>query len=158
MSAQDLNRITVAIQGSDGLDGTYQRLSGSLQSAVLQTEPRVRLSRIQLSGLFRSDSGVEIVFSSPEFTYRSAGSRRNGGYAVYELGASTLLELRFVDDNRLPLELSRYRATYVEKADDNRVIRTLSLEPGTVGISGFRPSGEPTLVLEQIETVQAPGG
>jgi hypothetical protein len=158
ISVQDLNRITVSIAGSNGLDGTYERLTGSLQTAVLRSDARVRLSDIELSGLYRADEGLEIVFSAPEFTYRTAESRKVGGYVLYELGAELVLSLKFVDENRLPVEQRDYRVTYEQIQDDDRLVRRLQLEPGDVGIAGFSESGEDELVLEQITVVEDESG
>jgi hypothetical protein len=118
----------------------------------------VRLSDIELSGLYRADEGLEIVFSAPEFTYRTAESRKVGGYVLYELGAELVLSLKFVDENRLPVEQRDYRVTYEQIQDDDRLVRRLQLEPGDVGIAGFSESGEDELVLEQITVVEGESG
>ncbi|MFP4114310.1 MAG: pallilysin-related adhesin [Spirochaetota bacterium] len=154
VSVQDLNRISVSIPGTDGLDGTYDRLTGSLQAAVLESESRVRLSEHELSGLYRADDGLEVVFSNPEFSHRRGDTRSNGGYVLYRIGDELVLSLKFVDDNRLPIEQRDYRVTYEETSDDERIVRRLVLEPGEVGIAGFSETGDPETVLEQIELVE----
>jgi hypothetical protein len=149
---QDLNGITINMQGSDDLDGTYDRLTGSLQSAVLGNDTDIaELSDIAPRGLYQGDDGLEIVFGNPEFTMRSASGERSGGYALYRLSGTTILELKYVDANRLPVESRRYAVEYSETTDDDRLIRRMLLTPGIVGISGFAPSTESTLSLEQIE-------
>jgi hypothetical protein len=150
VSVQDLNRITIAIQGTNGLDGTYERLTGSLQTAVLRTEARMRLSETELSGLYRSDAGIEIVFRNPEFTFRDGGLRSSGGYALYGLGADLILAMKHVDENRLPQEQLTYRATFRETRGDDRIVRRLRLERGEIGIAGFFDTGHPEITLEQI--------
>ena len=150
VSVQDLNRITIAIQGTDGLDGTYERLTGSLQTAVLRTEARMRLSEIELSGLFRSDGGMEIVFRYPEFTFRDGRRHSSGGYTLYRLGSDLVLAMKHIDENRLPTEQLTYRATFQETHGDDRIIRRLRLERGEIGIAGFIDTGHPEIMLEQI--------
>ncbi|MFW6260542.1 MAG: pallilysin-related adhesin [Spirochaetota bacterium] len=153
VSVGDLNEITVSMQGSEGLDGTYERLTGSLQAAVLESDERVRLSPIDLSGLYRSDSGVEIFFSDPQFTYREGSDRRLGGYALYELGDDLVLSMKFVDENRLPTDHRDYRAVFDESREGDRIVRRLELAPGEIGIAGFDEMAGTELVLEQIEVL-----
>lgn len=150
----DLNRITISIQGTDGLDGTYERLTGALQTAVLRSEARVRLSSIELSGLYRADNGAEIVFSNPEFTYRHRNQRSVGGYALFTMGDDLVLSLKHIDENRLPVDQQTYRMTFSESRSDDRLIRRLRLEPGELGIAGFFETGQAELVLEQITTLE----
>ncbi len=154
VTVQDLNRITISVQGTDGLDGTYERLTGSLQAAVLRAEARVRLSDIELSGLYRADDGVEIVFSNPEFTYRRRDDRSAGGYALFTMGEDLVLSLKYIDENRLPVDRKTYRVTFSETRSDNRLVRRLKLEPGELGIAGFFDTGQPQLVLEQIVVLE----
>lgn len=154
VSVHDLNQITVTVQGTEGLDGTYERMTGSLQAAVLGGDERVRLSAIELSGLYRSDSGAEIFFSRPEFTRREDGKTALGGYVLYRLGNELVLALKYVDDNRLPVDQVTYRAAYSEARDDDRLVRRLALTPGTIGIAGFAENGEDELVFEQIEVIE----
>lgn len=153
ISVQDLNRITVSVQGSDNLDGVYERLSGTLQTAVAARSDRVSLAEIDLAGLYRADTGLEIVFSDPEFTYREGDARLVGGYVLYELGEQLVLSLKFVDENRLPAQQRTYLVRYDETRDADRLIRRLVLTPGEVGIAGFSASGDDELTLEQIEVV-----
>ncbi len=152
VSVQDLNRVAVNIQGSDDLDGVYERLTGSLQTAVLGDDDQAaELSEIAPRGLYQGDDGLEIVFGNPDFTLRGPSGERGGGYALYRVGGTTILELKFVDANRLPVESRRYGVEYSETSDDDRLIRRMLLTPGIVGISGFVPSTESVLSLEQIQ-------
>jgi len=154
VSVQNPNRITVSMQGSDGLDGTYDRLTGSLQSAVLRGDARVSLSEMQIGGLYRADSGLEVVFSDPEFTWREGEQNAVGGYALFQLGGDLILSMKFTDDNRLPVDQLDYRVAYEESRDDDRLVRRLRMSPGDIGIAGFFPTGERDLILEQIEILE----
>jgi hypothetical protein len=152
VTVSDLNSINLVIQESDRLNGTYERLTGSLQAAVLSSSGSgARLAEFQPRGLYTSDTGVEIVFGDPDFTYRDFSGLRKGGYVVYTLGTDTILELKFVDENRLPVESRRYGLRLEESQDEDRLVRSINLQPGYVGIVGFAPSGDPPLTLEQIE-------
>ncbi|MEE8441809.1 MAG: hypothetical protein V3S41_08820, partial [Spirochaetia bacterium] len=109
------------------------------------------LSEFQPRGLYTSDAGVEIVFGDTDFTYRDGRGQRSGGFALYRINNDLVLEMKFVDENRLPVESRRYSVEYAETTDDDRLIRTMLLQPGEVGIAGFFSSGDESTTLEQIE-------
>jgi len=157
VSVEDLNRITVTVPDSDGLNGSYDRLTGSLQDAVLdRTSAFAALSEFQPRGLYTSDEGVEIVFGEPDFSYRDASGVTGGGYVLFTVGPDLILELKFIDANRLPVESRRYGVQLEQAEDDDRLIRRMILQPGFVGLAGFQPSSEPTITLEQIEVIDNP--
>lgn len=151
----DVNRVSVSVQGTTDLDGTFERLTGGLQTAVL-TDPDTADTLITrgLSGVYRHDAGTELVFSTPEFTQVENGAQRSGGYAIYSMGPDRILDLKFLDANRLPIDQRRYSIAYDERLDDNRITRTITLLPGEIGIGGFASSGGPEEVYEQIEIVE----
>lgn len=154
VSVNDLNSISLVVQDADGLDGTYERLTGSLQEAILDRDSHVAtLSDFQPRGPYTSDAGVEIVFSAPAFTYRSDNEVREGGFALYRINGDLILELKFVDENRLPTESRRYSVQFAEQRDEDRIIRSLELQPGDVGLAGFLAGGGASLTLEQVEIV-----
>jgi len=155
VSVTDLNRITLVVPNTDGLDGTYDRLTGSLQEAILDRDAWIAvLSEFQPRGLYSSDSGLEIVFGDPEFTYLDGDGQRSGGFVLYRINGEAVLELKFVDENRLPVESRRYSVQNAETTDDDRLIRTMVLQPGEVGIAGFSSSGDEIITLEQIELLE----
>jgi hypothetical protein len=154
VSVESLNGITIAVQGTDGLSGVYERLTGSLQQAVLDSEPKIALAQIELSGLYRGDSGREIVFGEHEFTERREASLVHGGFVLFSLGNDLVLTLKEVDNNRLPVDQESYRVGYEESQDETRITRTLVLEPGEIGLAGFFATGGDTIVLEQIEQIE----
>jgi hypothetical protein len=158
VSVESLNQITIAVQGTDGLSGTYQRLTGSLQQAVLDSEPKIALADIELSGLYRGDSGREIVFGEQEFTERREASLVHGGFVLFSLGSDLVLTLKEVDNNRLPVDQQSYRVEFEQTQDESRITRTLVLEPGEIGLAGFFPNGGETFVLEQIEEIEEEEG
>jgi hypothetical protein len=153
--AETLNQIRVTVQGTVNLSGTYQRLSSELQTTVASGgRSPARISERELRGPYRSDDGVELVFGDAEFAFRSAPLRGSGGYVLYEFGGVTILELQFVDVNRLPTQTVSYRVTYDEETAPTRIVRTITLTPGTVRIDGFSASGDPVLRMEQIESLE----
>ena len=152
VSVTDLNQITLVVQDTDGLGGTYDRLTDSLQEAILDRDDRsAALMEFQPRGLYVSDGGVEIMFGDPDFAYHDIEGQGSGGYALSRINGDVVLELKFVDENRLPVESRRYSVEYEETTDDEKLIRTMLLRPGEVGISGFAPSDSASFTLEQIE-------
>lgn len=158
VSVRSLNQIEVTVQGAGSLGGIYERLTGGLQSAVLRESDGVRMADTVLTGLYQSDLGVEIVFAGSEFTERDGEQLSRGGFALFHAGEELVLSLKYVDENRLPVEERTYRASYEESQDGDRIVRTLTLEPGTLAIAGFLPDGGRTLTLEQVEVIEPEDG
>jgi hypothetical protein len=155
ISVEDLNRITVGLQGVNRWEGTYERLGGSLQADLLADVEGFRLSAIAPSGLYRGDGDRELVFSPPEFTYRVGDSVSHGGYAIFEAGGDTVLTLKSVDNNRLPAGVETFRLAYEESSTEDRIVRRIELEPGAIGIAGFYSLEEDPIVLEQIQVTES---
>ena len=156
VSVDDLNRIILVVQNSEGLDGTYERLTGGLQDAILDQGAAVAtLSEFQPRGLYASDAGTEIVFGDPEFSYLDSEGQRSGGYAMYRINGDLILELMFIDENRLRVDSRKYSVEHNEIRDDDRLTRTLILSPGEIGIAGFSPLGDEPTLLEQIELLES---
>ena len=156
VSVVDLNQINVSVAGSRSLNGTYERLTGTLQSAVLSRPEIAELSDIPLSGLYRDDSGIEIVFNAPEVSYLDQEGVHTGGFVLFDISGQTVLSLLFVDENRLPISQLDFGVTYSEVVEEERIVRTVALESGEVGLAGFRADGESSMVLEQIVVVEPP--
>ncbi len=157
ISVQSLNQIEITVNGANSLGGVYARLTGSLQTAVLQDRDRVALAETRLNGLYRADSGREIVFSSDTFTERVGGDLRTGGFALFHLGNELVLSLKYVDENRLPVGERTYRVDFEESREGERLVRTLALEPGALGIAGFYSTGGQSLTMEQVEIIENDG-
>ncbi len=158
VAVNDLNEITISVQGSDRWDGTYERLGGSLQSDLVAGPEGFRLSEIQLAGLYRGEDGRELLFASPEFVHRADSHVARGGYALFEVGDETILTLKEIDENRLPVEVSTFRVTYVESASEDRIVRQLELEPGAIGISGFFATEQDSFAVQQIQVLDQDAG
>lgn len=153
--AESLSRIRLSAPESGDLSGVYERLSDELQSSIAASRrASARLASLELLGAYRGDEGVELAFSEPEFTMRGTQPSGSGGFVIFELSGDTVLELQFLDVNRLPTETRSFRVSYEEEIGSGRIVRTIELEPGSVGIDGFIPSGAPRLSLEQIEQLE----
>jgi hypothetical protein len=139
---------SVRIRGNDPWSGLYRRLSDQIARS-LTSQKTAEDYFPELSGLFYSDSGVELLFEGTTFRLVEAGKVLQGGYAMYS-AAGPVLELRIIDGAGLISDSRRYSFTYNEERRDDKVFRTLSLVPGIVGIYGFEATADISLRYEQI--------
>ena len=139
---------SVRIRGSDAWSGLYRRLSDQIARSLTSHKPAEESFPL-LSGLFYSDSGVELLFEGTTFRLVEGGRVLQGGYAMYS-AAVPVLELRILDGAGLISESRRYSFSYGEERRDDKIFRTLSLVPGIVGIYGFEATADTSLRYEQI--------
>ena len=65
-----------------------------------------------------------------------------------------MLSLQFVDENLLPIAHADYGVDFAETEDDQRIIRTLTLVPGSVRLAGFQAEADDSIVYQQVVTVE----
>lgn len=146
-----IDTISVNVEGSHSWNGTYRRLTPSLQRTMIRERSRpTRLANLPLAGLYKNESGTEILFSGTRFTMREGGTERSGGYSVYRV-QDHVLDLKFTDANGLVEENRTYLIEYFEDAREDRVVRTVRLTPARVRASGIETITTRSLTLEQIE-------
>ena len=155
VSVPAIDTISLNIEGGHDWNGTYRRLTPGLQQSMIQERSRpARTANLPLSGLYKNESGTEILFSGPRFTMREGGQERTGGYAVYRV-EQYVLDLKFLDPNGLVSENRTYRIEFSEDVQDDRVVRTVKLTPARVRSSGIETVSTRTITLEQIEELKA---
>ena len=158
VSVTSIDTLVVTIDGNDVWNGTYRRLTPSLQRAMVTAAAQgPRVAHLPLSGLYRNESGTEILFSSPRFTFREGGAERTGGFALYHAD-QYVLDMKFLDPNGLVTESRVFRVEHSEQIQDDRVIRTLKLTPARIRSSGVETTSTRTITLEQIEEIRADTG
>ncbi|TVQ38408.1 MAG: hypothetical protein EA384_09330 [Spirochaetaceae bacterium] len=151
VSIPAIDTISLSIEGSQSWNGSYRRLTPGLQRTMIRQRSRpARTAEVPLSGLYRNESGTEILFSGVRFTMRESGQERSGGYAVYRV-KDHVLDLKFLDPNGLVAENRTYRLDFTEDVYDDRVVRTIKLTPARVRSSGVETISTRAIVLEQIE-------
>lgn len=103
-----------------------------------------------LYGYYRSDTGDEISFNSPNFTLKTDDSDLHGGYYLFDNGLK-IAEFKILDKNNLVQDVITYKYDYFEEVNEIEIIRTIILIPGSLTIKGFVPSGEHFVRYIQIE-------
>jgi len=133
--------------------GTYEKVKAGNNAEILD---KFKIETIpELSGYYRSDSGYEINFEGSNFTLTDTKKEqtRSGGYAVYNVGYN-VLDLRFLSIGRQQIGKETYKFVYQEEYVRGEVIRTLLLQPGTVGVFYFQRDDASTIKFEQREPIE----
>ncbi|MBN1835270.1 MAG: pallilysin-related adhesin [Spirochaetales bacterium] len=152
-----LNTIDVAILGSEQWDrsyGRYLKLGEELQESLLaEDEPQVRAAQLELSGLYQSGQGIEIIFDPPDFTWIDETSAFSGGFTIINLD-TPVLYLQAIEDNGLPGASSAYIMDYSEKQEGNYLYRTLVLTPARLSVLGVEATSEKRITFEQLQILE----
>lgn len=153
-----IDTISITVESEPSWNGTYKRMSQSLQESVLasSTNGPVHMPDLSLTGLYGNEAGTEIFFSSrSRFTMRREGETSSGGYSLYELRgeeeAHLVLELLTLNENGLATESAIYAVEHTTQETENRIVRTLELTPVTIRVDGVSERDGEELTLEQIE-------
>ncbi len=144
---------TIRLLGSDPWRGSYRRIR---ETALLRESDLVDDAgvAIELRGSYLSDVGERLVFRGNEFELEEAGVTLRGFFSIYSVGVP-ILELKIRERSGVIVESRRYRMTYEEESRDNRVYRTILLEPGVIGVYGFEATGDGYTRYEQIEQIDS---
>jgi len=132
--------------------GNYFKLNEDIQRELIgdfrsiSTESEIP----SLYGYYRSDTGDEISFNSPNFTLKTGDSILHGGYYLFDNGLK-IAEFKILDKNNLIEDVLTYKYDYFEEVNEIEIIRTIILIPGSLTIEGFLPSGEHFIRFIQIE-------
>jgi hypothetical protein len=117
---------------------------------LIKDQRRINADEIQLSGLYQSGAGFEIIFEPPHFTWIEEGRDFAGGFTVIHLDQDVLY-LQGMDDNGLPTTTATYIMEYTEKQEGTYLYRTLTLVPGKLSVHGVEPTSETRIIFEQLE-------
>jgi hypothetical protein len=157
VEVDSLNAIEVSIAGSEQWDrssGRYLKLTEELQEQVLKrNQTEVKPATIVLKGTYRDDQGTELIFDPPRFTWIGDRHRFSGGFAVISLD-QTVLYLKGLDENGLPVQEATYIMEYQESKSGQNIQRTLTLVAGRLGVHGVEPLSEQKRVLIQRESLE----
>jgi hypothetical protein len=152
-----LNTIDVSILGSEQWDrsgGRYLKLTEELQEQLLKKkQTEVKPARILLTGVYRDDQGTEVIFDPPRFTWIGDKRQFSGGFAVISLD-KTVLYLKGLDENGLPVQEATYIMDFKESRSGQNVQRTLTLVAGRLGVHGVEPLSEQKRVFVQRESAE----
>ena len=159
ITVEDMDSIRMKIQGTTEWGGYYEPVNATLQQELIRQDKLESIDELtELSGLFKGSRGSEIYLDYPFFTEKNAdGETEKGVLTFFDLYGTTVMEMRYQKENGLLVRRAVYRAAFSETGDNARIIRTLSLEPGTLSVSGFsRGTGE-VIHLEQVEIRESGG-
>ncbi|NPD71549.1 pallilysin-related adhesin [Oceanispirochaeta sp. M1] len=155
ITVEDMDSIKVKIQGTTEWGGYYTPLSQSLQQGLVHDEMLEPIEELNhLSGLFKGSRGNEFYLDYPFFTEKNVdGENRQGVYTFFNLYGTSILQLRYQRKNGLMDARSVYNVDFQITEDSSRIIRTLTLVPGNLTVSGFLQESGETLHIEQIEVM-----
>ena len=135
--------------------GSYFKLSTDIQRDLIRNfRSNSAESNIpSLSGYYRSDTGDEIFFDTPNYTLKSGDETINGGFYLFDNGLK-IAEFRILNENNLVQQTISYKYDYFEEINETEIIRTIILIPGNLTITGFIPTGEHFIRFLQIEQIE----
>lgn len=156
ITVEDMDSIKVKIQGTTEWGGYYKPLNLSLQQGLVHDESLEPIKELnQLSGLFKGSQGNEFYLDYPFFTEKDVeGKNRKGVYTFFNLYGTSILQLRYQKENGLMEEREIYKVDFKIAEDSSRIIRTLTMEPGSLTVSGYLQESGEALHIEQIEVME----
>lgn len=146
-----IDGVYITIEGTDGWNGPYHRLTAGLQDSQFQV--RTAELPFELRGLYKNESGLEIFFAPPRFTMREDGNELHGGFTVYN-ARGHVLAMKIVSQNGLVKGERTYAVDFDERREQDRIVRTIGLLPARVTVQGVEPSSSKLVRLEQIEVLE----
>ena len=109
---------------------------------------RLTFRQFVLDGKYVNDT-MTLIFSRNHFTLTDDKGTHSGLAALYEFGYLSILEFRHLEKEGKLERMFQYRFEHSITETDNAIIVEISMLPGKIKIHGFKPSGEPKLVLTQ---------
>ncbi|MBR5672001.1 MAG: hypothetical protein IKX02_01000, partial [Spirochaetales bacterium] len=147
LESEDVCYFTVREEGlkNEGViwTGRYSRMTEYGEKKAPKEE-----KQFVLDGQYINDT-MTLVFSKQHFTLTDEKGTRSGLAALYDYEDISILELRFLGKEGKLEELLQYRLEHSITENDDAIIVEISMLPGKIKIHGFKPSGEPKLVLTQ---------
>jgi hypothetical protein len=150
VSVSGLDSFELAVKGEEGWDGQYNRLGRELQASLFASGYReTKLAPLELSGLYKSEGGMEIYFSAPRFTLKENGREFSGGYVVYSFNGD-ILEMKLLKNNGRVDSQRTYRISLREERQGRQILRTLLLQPAELRSGGVEVKALGEIRLQQI--------
>ena len=147
LESEDVCYFTVREEGikNEGViwTGRYNRMTEYGEKKALKEE-----KQFVLDGQYVNDT-MTLVFTKQNFTLTDEKGSRSGLAALYDYEDISILELRFLGKEGKLENLFQYRLEHSITETDDSIIVEITILPGKIKIHGFKPSGEPKLVLTQ---------
>ncbi len=137
--------------------GTYFKLGDAVQHDIINNYRSIDAGNDipVLSGYYRSDTGDEMFFATPDYTLKTNGEVIKGGFYLYNNGLQ-IAEFKSLDSNGILIKNSVYKYDYFEEMNETEIFRTIIFFPGELTITGFKPNGENFIRFQQIEQIELP--
>ena len=153
ISAESWERIELW-RAATNWNGVYRRLGPALQQILTsQSSLAPILSPLELTGVWRSPGGTDIVFDMPRIEWIDGGKTRIGTASLFSLGEKLVLQIQFMKKNGAVEETINWIVDYEEDRDQTRIIRSLSLSPAQLHVDSIRATGAAWGRFEQIEII-----
>ena len=147
LESEDVCYFTVREEGikNEGViwTGRYNRMTEYGEKKALKEE-----KQFVLDGQYVNDT-MTLAFTKQNFTLTDEKGSRSGLAALYDYEDISILELRFLGKEGKLENLFQYRLEHSITETDDSIIVEITILPGKIKIHGFKPSGEPKLVLTQ---------
>ncbi len=152
VNINSMESIKVEIKGNDRWGGTYTQLTSTLQHVLTdKSKENILESEIKIKGLYKSNLDSEITFDYPKYTLKKDNKETMGIYTIFNLYGEQILEMKEIQSNGIIKDKKSYKLSYNETSDDMRIIRTITLNKGSIQSKGILLSNEPEFNYEQIE-------
>ena len=153
---ENMNRIRIDIKDRenpkdiDQMNGTYERISENLIASIY-TEKNNYAEKITLTGEYFGEGDI-LSFDKNYFYLKSGNTLKSGIYSIYNYSNELILELRFMDINKVFNDVRLYSINYDVKEMETSIINRLVLTRGVITTNLFKPFGEDSLLyLQTIE-------
>jgi hypothetical protein len=138
--------------------------------SFIQTErAQVKVSHIDISGIFRNNQGLEIAFEPPYFTWiDEVEGGASGGFSIlFDIpllngfylerdipDRVSIITFRFLNKSGIPEEDKVFVLEHQVNKDNNTLVKTIHLTSANLIVNGAVLTTKESLTLEQIEIVQ----
>lgn len=149
--------LEVNTQDNTSWTGNFQKVDPST-FASLTKQRSASLNKIKgPSGPYKNDHGDEMLFDLPNIIVTEKGKKWRAAASVFQLNQKNILQVKGFSENGQVMPARNYSMTLKEEKTPGRIIRTLTLQAGTMGSQGWKSDLSEVLKLEQIEVLGESG-
>lgn len=149
---EKLNKIRIVVNDREfsnnisSWNGYYEKVENDMN--IYRDKEISDEESIVLDGLY-TGLNESIVFSGKNFTQKDINGTKNGIFSIFHYNGTKILELRYLDNNRLVGERKEYRIEYNVQELEESIIREISLQRGEIKSLFFDVSGEDEILYKQ---------
>jgi hypothetical protein len=149
---EKLNKIRIVVNDREfsnnisPWNGYYEKVDNNMN--IYREKESADEENISLDGLY-TGLNDSIIFSGRNFTQEGREGLKNGIYSVFDYNGTKILELRYLDNNRLVDERKEYMIEYNVYDIEESIVREILLQRGDIKSLFFHVSGEDGIVYKQ---------